>query len=336
MKKQLALVIALCIGLFAAGALADSMPMTAYTAGQMIDVGFAKPVAFLAGCVLESGKGFMLVDTEDYGAYLLEAKGRLAEDTITLAMPVPDGYSAEVTAQDEHHCIVRVWNNQESHAYTFAYEPTEKYEEPWKIKTYERRTAGNTFSVQLSLDRAQAKQTTNAGMQAYTTYYQFFAEANNINYAKIPGSMEELKQLEVQYPVAAVSPDDPTTRVNLREGPGTSYPRCGSLYSGALLRIREIKNGWAKIHVGDTDAYISTEFLTFGAAIESVPDMRPRAALWDGDWIQVSRAPYRGGGGTVFQQPGGQEVRIMGEYNNQWRIVSANPGSYYVHIDDLK
>lgn len=333
-KRTLATALSLC--LLAAGAQAASVPMTDYAPGQMIDAGFHDAVKFLSGCVLESGKGFMLVDTETYDAYLLDANGRLAGDTITLNVPVPDGYSAEVTAQDEHNCTVRVWNDQESYAYTFACEPAEKYEEPWKIKAYERRTSASNFFVLLSDNRAQATQTTSAGTEEYTTYYQFFAEANNINYGQIPGSMEELKRLEEQYPVAAVSPDDPTTRVNLREGPGTSYPRCGSLYSGAMLAIREIKDGWAKICVGDTDAYISTAFLTFGAEIENVPDMRPTATLRDGEWIEVSRAPYRGGGGTVFQQPGGQQVRIKGEYNNQWRIVDAKHGSYYVHVGDLK
>ena len=145
-----------------------------------------------------------------------------------------------------------------------------------------------------------------------------------------------LKQLEKESPVAAVSPGDPATRVNLRKGPSTKAERVGSLYSGTRLRIREIKDGWAKIHVGDMDAYISTDFLTFGAQIEQVPDARPSARLKGEEWVEISRMPYRGGGGTVTRTAGGQQVRIIGEYNSQWRIVGTDGGSYFIDAKNLK
>lgn len=334
MKRIWVIALALCMAL--CGGMAQSMPLTDYAPGQMIDAGMHEPVEFLSGCMLESGEGFMLVNTTENGAYLLRATGRLARDAISIFIPMPEGYSAGVTAEDESGCVVRIWNEQESLSYTYAYEPGEKYEEPWKLRAFARSSAKGEFSVQLSHDRAQATLAAGTGVEQYTAFYQFYVEANNINYDKIPHSMEDLKRLEREYPVAAVSPGDPKSRVNLREGPGTGHPRCGSLYSGTRLRIREIRDGWAKIHVGDMDAYISTQYLTFGAALEQVADARPTAKLKNSEWVETSRKPYRGGGGTVSRTHGGQTVRIIGEYNNQWRIVGVSGGSYFIHVDYLQ
>lgn len=334
MKRMMIIAAALCM-LVSMG-IAQSVPLTDYVPGQMIDVGFARPVRFMAGCILESGEGFMLVDSESSGGYLLRASGRIARDSISVCMPMPKECRAEVTAQDENGCVVYVYDGKDRHAYTFALETIGRYEEPWKLRAYEKKSAEKSFCVQLSHDRMQAVERTSAGEANYTTYIQFFIDANNINYEKLPESIEEMKQLEKRYPVAAVSPSDPATRVNLRKGPSKKTERVGSLYSGARLHIREIKDGWAKIYVGDTDAYISTDFLTFGEAIEQVEDARPWAKLKDGEWVEISRAPYRGGGGTVSRTEGGQDVRIIGEYNDQWRIVGTDGGSYFIDVDNLQ
>ena len=39
---------------FSACAQAQSVPLTDYQPGQMIDAGFSQPVRFMAGCVLEN------------------------------------------------------------------------------------------------------------------------------------------------------------------------------------------------------------------------------------------------------------------------------------------
>ena len=92
MKRMMMIV--LMLQLLFACALAQSMPLTDYAPGQMIDVGFARPVRFMAGCVLESGEGFMFVDAESSGGYLLSATGRIARDSISVCMPLPKGCCA--------------------------------------------------------------------------------------------------------------------------------------------------------------------------------------------------------------------------------------------------
>ena len=335
MKRRLALAFLLC--LWTVSAYAQTWAMDTYTPGQMIDIGWNEPVKFMAGCTMKDGTSIMLVDTDFADGYLLIDSPLYAFDSITLFLPIGAGWRAEVSAADSANCTVKLKKGDETRNYHFAYEFTEQGQSEWVLKRYGREnTKGDFFHADLSFLRADVTEKENGQANTAIVYYDFFRQANNINYQKHPFTLEEYLALEKQYPVAAVSPNDPTSRVNLREGPSTKKTICGSLYSGALLSIRETKDGWAKIYVGDTDAYISTQFLTFGAEIESVPDMRPTATVRSGEWIQVSRVPYWGGGGSLTQTRGGQEVRIMGEYNKQWRIVSANPGSYYIHVDDLK
>ena len=338
MKKWIVLMMALLLCMGTCSVLADAVPMEKYQPGQMIDVGFNGDVTFMAGCELDGGTSFMLVDTDFFDGYLLVDSPLYSYDSISGGIPIPDtGWSAEVTAADSANCTVKLKKGVETRKYHFAYEFTEQGQSEWVLKHYGREnTKGDYFHADLSFFRADVSESIGGKVENAIIDYDFFRQANNINYQKHPFTLEECLALEKAHPVAAVSPKDPATRVNLRKGPGTNFPRCGSLYSGALLSVREISDGWAKIYVGDTDAYISAEFLTFGAEIENVPDMRPLATVRDGDWIKVSRVPYWGGGGSVTQTRGGQEVRIMGEYNKEWRIVSANPGSYYIHVDDLK
>ena len=225
----------------------------------------------------------------------------------------------------------------DSDIYTFAFEPTRINPDCWVLKSYERKRGEAVFLAQFDHDRVQAVEQTASGEQTYMTYYAFYTEANNLNHEKIPHSIKEIRRLEKEFPVAAVSPDDPNTRVNLRKGPSTETERVGSLYSGTRLRIREITDdGWAKVFMGDTDAYISTQFLTFSAAIEQVIDARPTATLKDSEWVETSRAPYRGGGGTISRTPGGQTVHIIGEYNREWRIVGEGTHTYFIHVDNLQ
>lgn len=337
MKRAVFLLLALC--LLSAGSLAQSAPLTDYAPGQLIDVGFARPVTFLNGCVLESGEGFMLVDTDVCNVYLLTATGRIARDVITLGLQVPQGAHAEVIAQSEQRCEVCIQGGQERQTYVYALEPDERGQNRWVLDSYVWHDGARTCTAQFGGSEVQTTETTSAGEETYTAYYLFYREANNVDYEKIPHSIAEAKQMEKQFPVAAVSPEDPQSRVNLRKAPSTKAERVGSLYSGTRLWIREFTDdGWAKVNIGDMDAYIRTDFLTFGEAIGQVPDARPTAKLPDQEFVEVSRQPYRGGGGTMTRVYGGQTVRVIGEYNSGWRIIQMDesPGAMFIEADKLR
>lgn len=53
-------------------------------------------------------------------------------------------------------------------------------------------------------------------------------------------------------------------RVNLREGPGTSYGAIGQVVSGTILEVIETNGGWAHIEVQGTSqsGWMSADFLT--------------------------------------------------------------------------
>ena len=236
--------------------------MTKYAPGQRIDIGWGEDVEFIAGCELDDGSTMMLIDTDLADGYLLVDAPAYAFDTITLGMPIPDGsWSASVTAEDLQHCSVVFRKGDETRELHYAYEYTEQGVDEWVLKRYGLRNEnGDCFTAELSLFRAELSESKGGKTQTAVVYYDFFRQANNITYPKHPYSIRECRALQEKYPVAAVSPEDPTTRVNLREGPGTDYPRCGSLYAGALFSIYEMEDGWAKIRVGDTDAVSARSF----------------------------------------------------------------------------
>lgn len=337
MKKMLCASLILCLCALYTGALAGAKEITKYQQGQKIDVGFNGDVTFWSGWEFSDGTSFMLVDTDFFEGYLLVDSPRYYYDTIGGGIPIPDGWRAQLDASDEEHCMVITSDGETTIRYHFSFVPAQyEYEQGWKLDRKEVIRDGFLFTALFDTWRVQMSQTAGGKTEQAVVRYEFFHQANNLNFDKLPNSIEEGRRLEKEYPVAAVSPSDPTARVNLREGPGTSYPRCGSLYSGAMLKIREMKDGWALIHAGDTDAYISAEFLTFGVASEEVLDRCKTARVRDGEWIKVSRVPYWGGGGSVTQTRGGQQVRIIGEYNSQWRIVGTESGSYFIHADDVR
>ena len=336
MKRGISFLLTVLLCMFSICAHAGSKPMTKYAPGQMIDIGWGEKVKFVAGCELDDGIGFALVDTYFNDGYLIRTNGMDWQMSISGGLPVSENWEAEIAAAGGYGCVVRLRGDGMFRAYMFGYAPTQVNSDRWVLTGFGQQSGDVFFSAAFSLDRVQAVEQSGEKEQTYTAYYAFYNEANNLDHAKVPGSIEDVKRLEKEYPVAVVSPDDPAARVNLRKGPSTKTERVGSLYRGAQLRIREIRDGWAKIFVGDTEAYIRTDFLTFGAALEDVPDMQPTARVRDGERIEVSRRPYRGGGGSVTWTRGGQDVCIMGEYNDEWRIVSEYPRSYYIHIADLR
>ena len=340
--KRMAIIAAvlcmICVGALATGV---CTPMLEMPAGNALCFGFSETIRldFVAGCIVEAENDtydaqFLLVDTSGFnGCYLLENSGNtMGWESILGGVYVPKGMHASVVSTGKMNCTLTFSGDTGSEQYSF-----QRLSGEWVLRNY---TISKANGEKLFVDVGVREMTLypyETGERGPTkVYYDFFRWAPNVVLSDLPRSVVQAKQLEQEYPVAAVSPSDPATRVNLRKGPSTKTERVGSLYSGARLHIREIKDGWAKIYVGDTDAYISTDFLTFGEAIEQVEDARPRAKLRDSEWVEISRAPYRGGGGTVSRTEGGQDVRIIGEYNSQWRIVGTDSGSYYIHVDNLQ
>lgn len=338
MKKRIVMVWALLM-LLGTSALAQSVPMDAIDLSDHERFGFGRSIGFTAGCLESGGAQFLLVDTFDFnGHYLLcRARGQEQWDVLGGGMMIEPGSSVTLEAQDAMFCSVRIEKDGETQVWHFAEEPDPERHPDWVLAGYER-AVGDDFLFAASYGDccAHVMQTQQGQTRSELVYYAFFRDSNNLDYARLPRSLEDALRLQEAYPVAAVSPKNPEDRVNLREGPSTSYPRAGSLYSGALLWIEERRDGWARIYVGDAQVWISEDFLTYGSAISAVADSTKPAQLRADGWIKVSRMPYMGGGGTVTQRMGGVQVRVIGEYNSGWRIVGDAFGSLYVRTEDLR
>lgn len=49
--------------------------------------------------------------------------------------------------------------------------------------------------------------------------------------------------------------------VNIRTGPGTSYPVVGTLYKNDVIYIKSIDNGWAKFKYNSQWRYVSSTYI---------------------------------------------------------------------------
>jgi len=49
--------------------------------------------------------------------------------------------------------------------------------------------------------------------------------------------------------------------LNVRKGPGTNYGKVGLVYRNDVIKVIEVKNGWAKIWYKDTERYVSFKYL---------------------------------------------------------------------------
>lgn len=68
-------------------------------------------------------------------------------------------------------------------------------------------------------------------------------------------------------PVEAAAPAPPARRevtgdrVNLREGPGTTFDVVGRLARGEAAEVIELRDGWARVRVGANEGWMSERFL---------------------------------------------------------------------------
>lgn len=127
--------------------------------------------------------------------------------------------------------------------------------------------------------------------------------------------------------------------VNLRQGPGTSYPVVGTVTSGTYLEIIDVaSNGWYKIKTANgEDAYITNEYTTLysgsnsGSPITPTPDPgegdEPSTGDSNGTLTVVSRTAGTGQSSIAFNIGSGTAAVVS---NNGNQVVMQIDGA---HID---
>mgnify|MGYP005840240015 CR=1 FL=1 len=79
--------------------------------------------------------------------------------------------------------------------------------------------------------------------------------------------------------IPPINPNDPTCRalaatgLNVRQGPGTNYPRVSGLAAGTIVPItgRVANNSWWQVRVGATLGWVTNEFVTIYGICTSIP-----------------------------------------------------------------
>lgn len=83
--------------------------------------------------------------------------------------------------------------------------------------------------------------------------------------------------------VPVINPNDPTCRalaatgLNVRQGPGTNYPRISGLAAGTVVPIagRIADNSWWQVRVGLTLGWVTDDFVTIYGICNTIPVVQP-------------------------------------------------------------
>jgi hypothetical protein len=83
--------------------------------------------------------------------------------------------------------------------------------------------------------------------------------------------------------VPIINPNDPTCRalantgINLRQGPGTNYPRVSGIAAGTQIPIvgRIADNSWWQVRVGVTIGWVIDDFVTIYGVCTAIPVVQP-------------------------------------------------------------
>lgn len=123
--------------------------------------------------------------------------------------------------------------------------------------------------------------------------------------------------------------------LNVRSGAGTSYKIVGSLKKGAVAKVVEIKDGWAKIVTDKfTNQYVSAQYLQLQASGGSTPSTGTKTVI-------ARVLNVRSGAGTGFAIVGklnrGATVTVEEIVaNGNWAKITFQGKTAYVHTKYIK
>ncbi|HEY66427.1 MAG TPA: SH3 domain-containing protein, partial [Caldilineae bacterium] len=89
--------------------------------------------------------------------------------------------------------------------------------------------------------------------------------------------------LSLMVPVISTAQEKPRSevtarRLNVRAGPGTNYPRVGSLAAGDIVQplARTADGAWLRVVYGDgLIGWVATAYIRLAQPIEEIPIVRP-------------------------------------------------------------
>ncbi len=295
---------------------------------------------FVSGVRVEDTE-FLLLDSSGFnGCYLYMERGDALENGSLSGIEVPAGWTAEVDASDRDHCRLTLSCPEETRTYYFRFDQRQGWNN-WTMERYTIQRAQSVLEAKAAgLWRMEVTQIGESGRQEKVrAAFHWYNECVNLTLDQLPRTMDDVRRLEEEQPVAAVAPQNPTDRVNLREGPGVDDPRIGSLFSGVLVRVLEEEGEWLKVNVmgGATKhGYIHRALLAFGEDVWDVPNAtQDWLVSASSDTVPADQYPYHTSKPLSSVQTG-SVVNVIGYYNDGWAIISDWPGALYVETKYLK
>lgn len=145
--------------------------------------------------------------------------------------------------------------------------------------------------------------------------------------------METLKEessnvTEVKSPYANLGISIASDYVNIRKKPNTESEIVGKLYKGCATDILETKGNWVKIHSGNVDGYIKSEYLAIGDDAEKLVDKYSTkyATVVNTQTLRVREKPsMKEETQTITLIPEGESYYVIKEYG-KWAKIQIDDG----------
>lgn len=284
---------------------------------------------------------YLLIDSFDFNGYYFHMN-RTEDERCWGSLSgvyVPEGWHISIGAADSDHCWLELSDVSETRTYYFGF-VSRNGEGDWHMERYTIERSDYSFEAVIpGLWRMEITQTENGSTQYARAAFFWYNDCYHLHLDGLPGSIEEARRLEAENPVAAVAPQDASSRVNLREGASTGSSPIGNLYSGVMLKVLDSADAeW--VHVNPLSGatkhgYIKRSLLAFGEDIWDVQNATRDLYLSSGSpTVPASYLPYHGRYQT-FEIQSDVTVNIIGYYNDEWAMMGSWPGAHYVETKYL-
>jgi len=232
-----------------------------------------------------------------------------------------------------------------------------------------RTGAGTSYDKEGSLEKNTVIQV-EIGYSKKADGYVWYRFKNNSGTYYI--ASEYLKKVETSNPDTPTVPEEPsvpeepavtytkyktTTKVNYRDGAGTSYNKKGSLATGTVIEVEDgyskTANGYTWVRFKNTAGtyYIASEYLkkisssTNDTTNSNTPDNTTGSQITYTKYKTTTGVNYRTGAGTSYKKAGsfapGTVIQVENGYSKTangytWVRIKTTYGTYYIVLEYLR
>ena len=165
-----------------------------------------------------------------------------------------------------------------------------------------------------------------------------WADVSTIDWATLPSSYADAQSRMAQDDWAVVNNPNREDRLHLRVSPDKDAASLGKYYNRTPVCIREYGEDWCAVTVCGVDGWMMTQYLAFGADMNTVEYAGPRLSLKaELTEFHLYAKPRSTSDYTVHPIPGHWPdfyvMGVAGDYYHIWLPYTEEYG--YIHMDDL-